>query len=797
MADAEPCIQRFVALLPGPLVEQRIISHGETSTVSEATYARIIEAVISAPGDSPLLDKLFVVEGGTFGMFSESLAVLTNSVKREGFPSSKLERNVRLLKKLITSDAFVSAVVDICLCGSKNSETFRVIALKNWDETSQNLISLPSKIANKYEKLAPNVFQIDTFSKYIFSHLAKAIGILYNVNSILYEVDCTPVSTVLSKLINNFSTENSAEMFVQIMSLWSKERPNFNSLISDIFLKLEQRSTERAAYLILQSCDASISNILGNCILQSSWRYVLCNKLPFLTFNSNDNIIINLVKYLGNLEDKTILSNVLSDLLRVWSDKSSLNHAPYDQHLYITKLILLAVNYLLDYIKSNSTLKAELKGRILRGVSIHLESTVENLRIIGMVTAESCVSMLGENNDNVLEFDYTGIKPNQAEVLDELKKYANYDFKNDSLISDVTGDELLEKFLEKVPTELKRSPPKSNLHSLSQIQSDDKNVEEADMNEELDSDDEFEPYDTSNDVKAVSLKKPKYLRDLIDLLNEEKDLDLWEECIKVAEELVVGQLPSDDSSLAVGLLDLLLCLDNKFSVHDFDQYRFNACVAIVMIKPEETAEHLGREFNTVQKYSVAVKNLMLDILSTAAQNLSKPSKEKVAEQKVREKIIGQVKRKISKTVIKKGSENKFTCAGSFIFPLIRGQSFKTMQEMPLLLAAALRSVAIMTSCCQNLGQLTIRICREVLELAWVMRYHQEITVRSGAVACVASVLLAAPGMLDQVSYELMEAQEWLAELVHFESDASLRGFAAHVLLLVERPRGLNEFFDNR
>lgn len=796
-------------------MEQRILSHSETTFPCEVSYGRLLEAVIAAPGDSPLLDKLFVVEGGTISMFAESLSVLSESIKKESFPSSKLDRTVRLLKGLISSDAVVSAIVDICLSASNRSESYRVVALKSWEETTQILISLPSRIANKFERLTPEFFAEGIYSKFIFSHLSKAIGILYNVNSILYEIDNTSVSIMLSKCINNFSSENSADIFVQIMSHWCKERPNFSSWISDILLKIEQKSTERTAALILRSSSVNISGMLGNCILQSSWRYSLCKKIPFLVFHSDDNIIINLVKYLGNLSDKSILSSVLSDLLRVWSDKSSINHVSYEQHLYITKIILLSVTILSEYIIGEKELKSDLNVSLLQGVSAHLESTVEHVRIIGMFTAEHCMSLVGHDSEQKLEFDYTGIKPEQANIVQELKSFSTYDFKMDVESTDYTGDELLETmikdiYLENESPQLKclvRSPALSDLNKEctegkrenpeeNNEEEDTKEVKEEDQ-EILDSDDEFEPYDTSNDVESATLKSPKYLRDLIDLLNEEQDLDLWEECIKVAEDLVIGQLPHDDVSLAIGLLDILLSLENKFSVSDFETYRFNACVAILMIKPESSAEHLGREFNTFQKYSITVKNLMLDILTTAAQKLSKPRKEKFIAQTVRDKILGQVKRTSGKVVIKKGSENSFSCAGSFIFPLIRGQSFKTLQETPLLLAAALRAVAIITSCSQNLGQVTVRICREVLELAWIMRYHSEITVRSGAVACVASVLLAAPGVYSQLDDELMEAREWLSDIVHLETDKSLKGFAAHVLLLLDKPQGFNELHNER
>lgn len=744
-----------------------------------------MEAVLSLPGDLEILNELFVVEGGSYGMFLESLTLLSNSLKQEAAPSSRLDRTLRLLKKLITSEALASATVDICLFITNKFCAERAVAIARWEEAIQLVISLPAKIANKLEGHGADVFQPKNFSKYVLVNLAKVIGIIYNINRNLnIVVDNTPVSLLFSKTISTFHSEDSAQLFVKIMSSWCNERHLFKSLISHVLSKLDQKCVERTASLILQTNNIMVSDLLGNCISQPSWKYVLCRKIPFLIFHSCDDIIINLVKYLGSLEDKSFLSKTLNDLLRIWSDKSSLKHTSYEQHLYITKIILLSLRHLTNYINQHPELKSELKIHILHGVPVHLESTAENIRVIGMVTGETFMSLIEKDSNNKLKFDYSEMKSSSVELTNELKKIAKYDFEKDSYVCTESGDHLLDNILNSFP-EIQEEEASSKLQKNQPISVITKICEKTEALD-LDSDDEFEPYDVSNDVKSSVLKRPKYLRDLLENLNSENDYELWEESVKASEELVLKQLPSDDVSLAIALLNVFLTLSNRFNLEDFETYRFNTCVAIVKIKPVETAEFLGLEFNTTGKYSLSTRHLMLDILALASQQLSKPLEEQKKSSVILNKILGQVKRVCTKPQLKVGSANKFLCVGSFIFPLIRGKFFKENDESPILLAAALRAIAVITLFSQNLGQLTVKICKEVLELAWFMRYHSDLSVRGGAMDCVASVLLAAPDCLDQLSDELVEAEGWLVDSVQSEQEPALKVFATNVILLIQQ-----------
>ncbi|XP_014293911.1 telomere length regulation protein TEL2 homolog [Halyomorpha halys] len=784
LEDAKDWLLKFIALLPGPLVEQRIIFYNQENGLNYVYYARVLEAVISLPGELRLLDQLFVVEGGSYGMFIESLTILSNSLKEEPAPSSRLDRTLHLLQKLITSEALVSAAIDICLFITNNSCAQRAIAISRWEEMVQLVVSLPVKVANRLEGHGTDVFQSKNFSKYIFVNLAKVIGIIYNLKRNLnIIVDNTPVALLFSKIVSNFYFEDSAKLFFKIMSSWCNERPLFKFFISDVLAKLDQKCVERTATLILQTNDLMVSDLLGNCILQPSWKYVLCRKIPFLIFHSCDNIIINLVKYLGSLDDKSFLSNTLTDLLRIWSDRSALKHTSHDQHLYITKIILLSLRHLNDHIKNHTKLKSELKIHILHGVPVHLESTVENIRVMGMVTGEFFMSLIEKDTNNKLNFDYSELKSGSIELADKLKRIADYDFKNDSYLCSESGDDLLDKMLCSLPELKKEETPKSLKNQpISIIPKINEDIEALD----LDSDDEFEPYDLSNDVKNSVLKRPKYLRDLLENLNSENDFELWEESIKASEELVLKQLPSDDVSLAIALLNVFLTLNRRFNLEDFETYRFNTCVAIVRIKPVETSEYLGLEFNTIGKYSLSTRHLMLDILAVASQQLSKPSEEQKKSAVILNKILGQVKRVSTKPQLKVGGINKFLCVGSFIFPLIRGKFFKENDESPVLLAAALRTIAVITLSSQNLGQLTVKICKEVLELSWFMRYHSELSVRGGAMDCVASVLLAASDCLEQLSEELVEAEGWLIDSVKSEQDPALKVFATNIILLIQQ-----------
>lgn len=798
-------------LFPGVITEQKLtgvdIETTDYEVFGEKQYGVILDTVLSKLSgitDCVLLDSLFACEGNSVAMFRESLYVLLENIKLCSWPTKKLDTLVRLIIKLYKTDCLFTVILRASfqyerIFGGKYKD------FTEWEQLCQTLISVPERISNKMQGKVPDELSVEHFSRMMFLQIAKCLGVMSQAT---VEISIKPLVKLLS-LCANFTRFDSARNFIQLITIWCNKRPEFDLLIQRIFRDIDQRSVDPFALLILQSSD-QVTKLIGPAILErQSWHYVLCRKFPFLCFDSNDRLISNLVKHLGDLDQ---LETILKELVKIWSDRSALKHTLFQQHLYISKLIILSFKLVSKKVMDNDQLKADITTYLLEGVSVHLDSTIETVRALGMITAELLINTLNSNSENKLTFDYAGIKPDQQEVVNMLK---TYDFYIDTL--DMREEDVFEKLLKDATSKCSQTKTVAKLKLAEKGSPSEINQQVG--QDVLDSDDEFEPYDTSNDMKASVKKRPKYLRDLIEGFREQKDHEIFLESINTAAELIHRQLPDDDVSLGIDILHLLCTLEENFYCENFEDLKFSACLAVLQVYPRESAEFLCEQFHApTGKYSIGHKLLFLELLSAGASSLSAVKKEantsdKELKNTIKMKIVGKTRKIASATVIKKGQENRFAKAvGSFFFPLIRGKHsginvlYKPSglrDDTTLILIHLLRTLAVIISCSANLGQLLNRMSVELLEAVWSLRFHTELKVREAVVACMGAVVVTLPEyvLVTELLPELLEARQWLADLVssqvlYQDVDEYLKLFAAQVLLYIEQNVSLEKILKN-
>lgn len=203
-----------------------------------------------------------------------------------------------------------------------------------------------------------------------------------------------------------------------------------------------------AAVSIVRSAQnsQSIRLMLGDCLSDDTWEYVLCNKLLFgnyfLSEDAANRILSNLLTYLMKTSNNGLsLQNCLRDLLTVWSKKSTLNYTCLDQHIYTSKAIILAVKILHQnggrinkttsstsdgkQIADDKSLTIEHVERLLfAGVPIHIESPDQRMLAIGMSVAESVLNVLNKDSagkdESKFSFDYQTLKPESKHIADQL-----------------------------------------------------------------------------------------------------------------------------------------------------------------------------------------------------------------------------------------------------------------------------------------------------------------------------------------------------------------------------------------
>lgn len=854
-----PAVEQLISYLPGPLTPQMMLGVDTTQQMwdqtAEQCYGQLLQATTRSfkpewvkQGLSDMLRRMFVIDSGTDVMLSESLLALCEGLKACPGPCVKLDFILDTLKCALSSEFVTSAAVFACKRRCE-SEFLAESYLQRWEDCVQVLISLPNRIANKLKGKVDRFFTLECYSKVMFVLVAKMLAYV-SVISEHMTLNFKPIAVFLSKVISSFKLNSAPEQFFKVLNAWISERDvMFKRTVNDVAKLMETSSIETTSLLIFKNCsEKSVKKLLTSELLKiSSWKYTLTMKIPLLTFYNDSKVLTNLVAFLGSvtneeaknginiIESGHVLPALVLQVLSVWGDKTAMLHTPQEQHLYLSKLIVLGFNYLCtsSQMPLQDMLKSSLHTKLSQGMPSHLENTTEGVRVMGMITAECVISHLNklvEDKDKraELQFDFTQVKKDSAEIINEVRRMSEFKFNADQEETS-KGDALLEELIKETEnTELDELKSLSIVTKRSSFkvngEKEDKSKSTApNSDSELDSDDDLVPFDTSNDVKIAVKKRPRYLRDLIKGLSDEKDVDVWIGSLEVCEELVYKQLPFDDFTLGLQILEILLCLEKKVYCENFEALRFSGAVAIIVVYPEHSAEYLCKEFHQdVGKYSIATRMLILDMLSAAAKILSAPKpsgKETQTKSLVKTKSIEPDWRIVVKSRIEShtrricqpkkppviGTENKFAkFAGSFFFPLLRGSGKSTpgiifrastssasqSEDPTLLLVHFLRTCALVLACAEN-SPAAFRMGKELLEATWSFRFHQEVRVRESVVACLAAVTVSVPPsrLTSELLDEAIEACSWLEDVVSFrglvgkqssEVDQQCRAFAAQV-----------------
>ncbi|XP_012215375.1 telomere length regulation protein TEL2 homolog [Linepithema humile] len=389
-------------------------------------------------------------------------------------------------------------------------------------------------------------------------------------------------------------------------------------------------------------------------------------------------------------------------------------------------------------------------------------------------------------------------------------------------------------------------------HLVTKNESKQQVEQNSDDSDDVDSDDDLVPYDMS-DNKPFSKVRPTYLRDVLNNLTDDKTIsnpDIFSESLLACEELILTQLPNDDASFAIELLSLLATLRQQSYVEDFELVIFKCCVAIVTVRPKECAEFLCKEFyEDVGKYSLNQRLLFLNILAESAKQLSKidvgsaDSADDAIDAAIKEKripsrislFIDAEERKkqqvwydedVDLEMTESGSANwrevvdkriesrtrRFAhnskspkiyvnhfgnVVSSFFYPLLYGfgrhdklKDLKVYADQEnILLLRFLKTLSAIMLAAQNCP-LALKMGKEILELTWTLRIHDEATVRLAVTENIGSVLVAVPkdAVVDELSELLLEIREWLLlsqNVIYGEHDANCRALNAKVLSFID------------
>uniref|UniRef100_A0A7M4DWJ8 Telomere length regulation protein TEL2 homolog n=1 Tax=Crocodylus porosus TaxID=8502 RepID=A0A7M4DWJ8_CROPO len=528
-----------------------------------------------------------------------------------------------------------------------------------------------------------------------------------------------------------------------------------------------------------------LSRLLGNLVVKNKKaQFVVTQKLLLLQYSCPTAMLQNVLGYLAlDNSRRFLLIKVLQELMETWASSSAVKHSPVEQQLYISKAILICLSHLKD-VEIDSH-RQELFTCVMEGMKCHLDSNLPRIRCLGMIVAESISSRINTDGP-ILKFQVR-LKQNLSLLPRRctIKVFA------------VGADS---------PSAVTEAESKPDRKPVAAAYA----VSEEGSDSELDSDDDFIPYDMSADKELKKTKAPLYIRDCIEVLTGPEDVEKWEATMRVLETLIQRNTAATQE-VSVELAKVLLHLEEKIYIDDFMELRQKALVAVTVTDPVPVAQYLTSQFYSLN-YSLRQRMDILDVLALAAQELSRPKapgKSKLSSvqtpyiqilpgsdsSKDWRRIVDERIRSKTRRFAKGQSQVELVCApnkfssvaGHFFFPLIQNfdrplVTFDLLGDDHFVLGRLAHTLAILLyfAAAAAMG-------KALLEFVWALRFHTDSYVRQGLLSCVSSMLLSVPSdrLLEDVIEELVETQAWLADVAEKDPDGDCRRLALQNLLLME------------
>ncbi|XP_015283615.1 PREDICTED: telomere length regulation protein TEL2 homolog [Gekko japonicus] len=727
------------------------------------------------------------------GPADQSFMVLLDSVISTG-PSFRLNKVTEVLERFLQRGGLSSLMWEVCRHQSQAGSPVLQEALLN------RVVCLPDHLANKLRGENHPVF----FPQNYFPLLGvEIVRVLERISeSLRGGLDCS--IAFVSQILGKVCVHGRQKEIMSVLVPHLTDRTQSDCIWQRICWRLIESVPDRwmeaviCGFVRAAPGSAVLSRLLGNLVVKSKKsQFVMTQKLLLLQYSHPTAVLQSLLGYLAlDSTRRPLLIKVLKELLGTWGSSSAVKHSPVEQQLYISKAILICLSHVKDAeIESN---RQELLTSVMEGMKCHLDSNLPQIRHLGMVVAESISTRITPEGP-ALKFQYE-----EDEELRELK----------SLLTPRTEQTLVGD----LPGIANNRPPVASSAVLKPSVRPSLGASEElgkGVDSDLDSDDDLVPYDMSEDKELRKIKAPAYIRDCIEILTGPEDADKYEATVGILETLIRRNAAAA-REVSVELTKVLLHLEEKSYIEGFMGLRQSALVALAVTDPVPVSHFLTTEFYSLN-YSLRQRMDMLDVLATAAQELSRPIPPKperlpgvkqpsihilsgenpdpsdwrrVVEERIRSKT-----RRFAKGPSRAElpcTPNKFgPVAGHFFFPLLQNfdrslATFDLLGDDHMVLGRLAHTLAIVMYFAVNAAVAAV-MGKALLEFVWTLRFHTDAYVRQGLLSSVSSTLLSIPAehLLEDLSEELLETQAWLADVAERDPDGNCRSLALQNLLLME------------
>ncbi|EDL22400.1 RIKEN cDNA 1200003M09, isoform CRA_c, partial [Mus musculus] len=730
----------------------------------------------------------------------QAFLVLMEAIESTAGPSFRLMKMAQLLDTFLSTGRVAALMEEQCRPQTKPSfPLFQETLLSK-------VVGLPDLLGNCLQRDNLTQFFPQNYFPLLGQEVVQALKAV--VNFLQDGLDCSVsfVSRVLGKVCIQGRKREILSVLVPQLTVLTQDSCLWQRVCWRLVEQVPDRAVEAVLTGLVEAAPRPevLSRLLGNLVVKNKKaRFVVTCKLLLLQYQHTTPMVQSLLGYLAlDSQRRPLLIQVLKELLETWGCSSAVRHTPLEQQCYISKAILVCLAHLGE--PELQDIRDELLASMMAGVKCRLDSSLPPVRRLGMIVAEVISSRIHPEGP-LLKFQYE-----DDEMSRELLALATPEPVGDC--SSVSRGPSPAPADTEPPVEM---PEKA-------VESDVPPTQPQGSDSELDSDDEFIPYDMSGDRELKSSKEPLYIRDCVEALTTSEDMEHWEASLKGLEGLVYRS-PTATREVSVELAKVLLHLEEKTCVAEFEQLRQSALVAVTVTDPEQVAKYLTSQFYGLN-YSLRQRMDILDVLVLAAQALSRPKSlqrrsqhgppvpgtmcspalaisqtgnvaapdwQVVVEERIRSKT-----RRFSKGCPQRelsGVPNEFSSvAGYFFFPLLQHfdrplVTFDLLGDDQLVLGRLTHTLASLMYLAVN-TTVAVPMGKALLEFVWALRFHVDIYVRRGLLSAVSSVLLSVPTerLLGDLPDELLEARSWLADVAEKDVDEDCRELAVRALLLLER-----------
>ncbi|XP_043825741.1 telomere length regulation protein TEL2 homolog isoform X2 [Dromiciops gliroides] len=737
------------------------------------------------------------------GPADQAFLVLMESIIVTAGPSYRLMKMAQVLTRFLKRGRLAELMWEMC----QPPQVPRGSCLLQ--ETLLNkVVCLPDHLSNQMKEQSPSLF----FPQNYFPLLGEEmIQVLQRISvSLRGGLDCSIsfLSQILAKVCIHGRQKEILGVLVPRLTELTQADCIWQRLSWRLVESVPDRGMEPVVSGLIQEAPGArvLSQLLGNLVMKNKKaQFVVTRKCLLLQYRYPTEVLQNLLGYLAlDSHRRTLLLQVLKDLLETWGSSSAVKHCPVEQQLYVSKAILICLSHLKE--SEIEHIREELLTTMMGGVQCHIESSLPQVRQLGMIVAETISSRIHSEGPH-LKFQYE-----ENKLTRELLSLVN--LKPVEASPPASGDS-------------QRSPvmPAPVVQPAS-LSSEGKACEEEEKaqgsDSDLDSDDEFVPYDMSRDKELKNTKAPMYIRDCLEALTTSEDVERWEATLQVLESLI-RRNPAATKEVSTELAKVLLHLEEKTCMEGFEKLRQRALVAVIVTDPVQVAQYLTSQFYAMN-YSLRQRMDILDVLVLAAQELSSPkslekvmipgppepgiqllpapltpSLNKVPSEDWRRIVEERIKTKTrrfakgpSRADTANGPNKLNSVVGYFFFPLIERfdrplVTFDLLGEDSLVLGRLVHTVGILMYFAINTTA-AVPMGKALLEFVWALRFHTDAFVRQGLLYAISSILWSVPAerLLGDLTDELLETRSWLAAVAENDPDEDCRKLAMQALLLMEK-----------